>query len=493
MTQSRFGERAGFLLCAAFLSLTAFLLVPPAAVSEQGVTGPWAVDEANYWAHATAVLYGGFSYERETASAFPPNHAMGPPLLAMPFLFVGSLIDRAADNVIVDRRSRESIENSWTGFAFSISSQAYLLAGAFFLYLTLKRGLQAPAPAFTTALSVLASGVPHYAYIRPVGGHAYEFALLSLGMFLIWGIRRPAPSTQRHVMITVIAALLFLARYNDLPLSLALIWANLALTYEPFTSLGWMRNSNARFTAAAQVLSLAAVVLAVTLFSYALADYDPLILWNAGTVGSRVFSFKGVWFYFERTWHVFFGKDWALFVTAPLVLLGLAWCRRLPGRSLCVPFLLGILANFFVVLSWGTQASGYGYRYLIPSAVPLATLGLSRFIDQKGRAARLWLCAAIAMVPFHLMVIYGTIPSLMLKAGTTAWNAGWVNNDFLPNAARWTFDHPLRMVNTMFLRLVAPLLSSHMPPDAVVKYIVVIFFPLVAGWALSRFFDRKPA
>lgn len=466
--------------------------------------GPDAADEWNYLAHATALTYGRTDYRLEVSGFYPPNHAVGPAIVAFPVMFAFSFIDRIQGHPVVYRRTKDSLRSSWTGFAFGIATQLTLVAGAALLYGMINAGGRSNRAAATVAISILASGLLYYAYRRPVSSHVYEFAIITLALYMVW--REPhakALPWLRWMAVGITAAMIFLVRYNNLPLAAAFIWSSLSAAHAPGSVFGWTKNREAWRPAVWLYLSLAAVVAGMAIFSYEMRSGEQT-LWNVNHVDDRLLTARPITFYVERLFHVFFGGDWSLFVTAPLVILGLsAWRWFGHRRHIVTPLYLALLANLAVVLSWGTQASGYGYRYLVPAALPLATLGLSIWIERgKNPARRLWICAAVAVVPALLLLVFDSLPELSLRYGRTKWANGWVNNSYLWNALTLMVSNPGpvwdSVVSRSGLSVVGDwvgLLDTRIALDQLdrAKLVLVWLLPAAVGCAGARIFDRKPS
>jgi len=481
----------------------AFLLIIPRDLESFNLATPPAPDELNYYSHATAIAYGRLNYAREPAHYMPFNHAVGPSLLAVPVVFLGSLVDRFTHNEVVERRTAENLTRSYTGLGFPVATQIYIVLGTFLLYRLLDRGTNARYAAITTGISVMSSGVLFFAYRRAVSSHVYEFAAISLALYLLWcpPQGRWNEGRRKWGLTAAVAAIVFLVRYNDLPISIAFIWATLASHFSPGTLTGWLRQAPARRVAAWQFLSLFLLVGALATIACTAHVYGGN-LWNASILQGRLFR-SGVGTYFERLVHVFFGRDWALVATAPLVLWGLGSCAWLGlRRYLAVPFLIALACNLAVTVAWGTQGSAYGYRYFVPSALPLATIGLSRWIERGPvPSGRLILAITVAVIPTVLLVIFGVTLELALVRGETRWDTGWVNNDYVVNAFEAVFARPLltygALVPVSGIGVVkgwlgaAPEWMEPISVSGMIKIVTLWVLPLGVGGTLAMIFDRK--
>ncbi|MEI7999028.1 MAG: hypothetical protein WCH62_05935, partial [Candidatus Omnitrophota bacterium] len=75
--------------------LSAFFILRPVSMQDGGLLYP--DDDFDYFAHATSLSFGQFpSYKKEylTSKTTGPHRAIGSGILAAPFVFVFSLLDR---------------------------------------------------------------------------------------------------------------------------------------------------------------------------------------------------------------------------------------------------------------------------------------------------------------------------------------------------------------------------------------------------------------
>lgn len=470
---------------------------------------PVAPDEYNYLAHVTAVLFGHFSYANEANQWYPPNHAIGPSALALPVAAVFSLVDRAIEAPVLLARNDETLLPSWTAFGFVIGTQLWLIIGTLLLYFALADGLKVKRAAGPVLVSVLSSGLLFYAYHRSISSHVYEFAMVGAAVYLLWcdpsfGGR----AWLKWAATSLVAIFIFLARYNDLPMAVAFLWASLARDFSPGDLCGWMRDRKARWTALAAAGALAAVVIAVLAWSSRVPG-DSGGFWQADKLRTHFLTLRPAAYYLERSVHVLFGPDFGLVMTAPLVIFGLIQAGRFrTHRYLSVPILLALLVNFALTISWPTQGSGWGYRYFFPAALPIATLGLAWWID-AGRSPRLRLlyCALIALVPVYLMLMFGTDQEHSIRWGKTRWGEGWVNNFYIGQTFGTLLYRPHQAMVNLFRGSGLPALLSWLGLGsldtpvrgaAAFKLSLVWTLPLAvggmisaAGWSIDRIFDRR--
>lgn len=432
-----------FLRVCLVMSAFGFLLMSPEWIAGESDYGWKAADDSNYMAHATALAYGRFpDYSRENAPWGPANHSIGPSLLAVPFVFAFSLADRFTGNSIVQARTIENIPGSWTGFGFVVASQVYFLIGiAMLLAVCVDLFPRAPA-GFVVALSVAASGLPFYAFRRPVFTPAYEFFLVAAGIYLLSSALKRRPFTRRPVLFRLlsfaVAALLFLVRYNDIVFSLVLLAVLDEAAHDQPETPRFLSLSKAVLV---EWTALALVVAMTALFVMWLKTLGQG-LWNPDVLIERLFRFREPKFYLHSLAHLLIGIDWGLIFSAPLILLGLRGVFLIgPERRYFLPLFAALGVNFLIAISWGTQGSSYGHRYFVNAALPLATLGLVAWLERGRGAARTrrLKLMALSVFPICMLLAFENEPAFALKQGATPWGSGWVNNTYALNVMKSLF------------------------------------------------------
>jgi hypothetical protein len=198
------------------LSCCAFLLVRPYALAERDLV--YSGDDDDYMAHATAIAFGRFpDYTRENNATFPPYRPTGSGILAAPFVAAFSLLDRIAGNPVVTVRTADSLRGSWTAYGFVVATQCYLLLALYLLFRTCRELLGSVSAGSSLLLVVLGSGLPLYAYRRPVFSHVYELFAVTVPLYLlVCALTRPSARGWRWALGAFGSAVLIcLVRPND--------------------------------------------------------------------------------------------------------------------------------------------------------------------------------------------------------------------------------------------------------------------------------------
>ncbi len=123
----------------AIFFLALFLLLRPSALGSGGFW--YSDDDQDYFAHASSIAYGQFPhYEKEFFNNKGlPLAAVGPGILAAPFVFVFSLIDRITQAPVIQARTRETILHSWSLYGFMVATIFYFWLGCALLHQGLRR------------------------------------------------------------------------------------------------------------------------------------------------------------------------------------------------------------------------------------------------------------------------------------------------------------------------------------------------------------------
>lgn len=337
-------------------------------------------DDDDYLAYATAIAYGNypsFASEFHYGEKIPFAHA-GPGVLASPFVFFGSLIDRATDNPIVERRTKENRYWTWTTTGFHLSTIVYLFFGFYFLFLALNR-IYSPivSELLTLSLLLFGGGILVYVFRRPIMSHVYEFFAISGSLFFVGKLIQGRRSISILLYLSLFSSLVFLTRYNNL---------FLAIVFHGF-AIYTVAKDNGRYLWA-KISSIILIPFVIFFFfkmlpilSNGFSKFDQSY---GGGVG-RLIEIQSLTFYLERLLDIFFGLDMGLIFTAPAIVIGflgiIFFWRKIHIIYLILAF--SCLVNLFVVMQWKSFGSYYGYRYLTFSVGPILAFYLGQFLYLK--------------------------------------------------------------------------------------------------------------
>jgi len=413
--------------------------------------GMWyAGDDYDYFAQSSWIVFGQYpSYKHEYFTAMPqgPKRSVGPGLLATPFVFIGSLIDRFEKAPIFVERNYNTIAGSWSQFGFIISSVFYLCLGCLLLYWSCLYVVKPFAASWAVILMVICQGMPLYAFRRPIFSHATEFFLQSLMIYLF--LRNAKAEGRfldhwfRYTLVGALAAMIFLVRYNNVIIAVA--WPLLFLSQQPYRGF---KECGSRLLCI--VIPFTVLVVLFKLIPEVYNNYHPY---------SDAFSFirvhAGIGEMLKRLWNVFFGVDWGLVFTAPFLLLGVGALMKykFPFKGSLWLMALPLSVNFYTIVFFGTQGGWYGYRYLIASAFPVFVIPLAVLIErwqERMGVKILWLLGILAVFPILSMLCFEGNESTTLHLipqffGRTDWS-----NDTYQIAVWKTLVHAHDFVQVVF-------------------------------------------
>ncbi|MBZ0165692.1 MAG: hypothetical protein K8I00_02715, partial [Candidatus Omnitrophica bacterium] len=419
--------------------VAAFLLLRPYQMQKLGLC--YKGDDFSYFAHATSIAYGQYpSYEKEyyIHGEGRPLHSIGSGIMAAPFVFVFSLIDRIQGQDIVERRTADNIRQSWSMFGFVIASCTYFWLGCWLLYLSGIRYYPQRYVVAAVILLVIIQGIPLYAFRRPIFAHVYEFFLQSVMVFYLFrpSDNRPA-GLGFWLGVGVTLALMPLVRYNN-AVAMGVWWGVL------FAQHNVWRNAARNKT----------VLIALTSFIVCMGIFFllPVLMYaDTGYLTKFRYFFTPWWLaeYPQRIGNVLFGLSWGLIYSAPFILIG-SWATlvgKQPEKKYLRWSMAAMLVNFHIIVTYAAQGGYYGYRYFIFSIIPLLVVPLVGWLkDMEGRYGKKFLAAVglIALFPlFSMLCFEGNDSTLTQHIVQLANGYGYSNHTYQWEVWKLLFTQPV--------------------------------------------------
>lgn len=419
--------------------IAAFFLLRPYQMQKLGLM--YKGDDHSYFAHATAIAYGQFpSYDKEyyKHGEGRPLHSIGSGIMAAPFVFVFSLVDRIQGSSIVEQRTADNIRQSWSLFGFVVASCTYFWLGCWLLYRSGIRFYPARYVITAVILLVIIQGIPLYAFRRPVFAHIYEFFVQCAMVFYLFkptGGRPPGLGYWTGVGVTL--ALMPLVRYNNAAAMLA--WWAVLLTKHRV--LGNWRQNKAVLTA------LGAFAVLVGLFFIV-----PVVMHTDTGYLTKFRYFLKPWWLTEyplRILNVLFGISWGLVWSAPFILAGTwaAFTVDFPQRKYLWGAMAAMLVNFHIIVTYAAQGGYYGYRYFIFSMIPLLVVPLSGGLAALDKRFRWKFRAAVAMIAlfplFSMLCFEGNDSTLTQHIVKVSRGYGYSNHTYQWEVWKLLFTQPV--------------------------------------------------
>lgn len=416
------------------LTILGFVLLRPYQLQTSGLL--YSDDDDDYFAHASAIVFGEFpDYSKEYFNkkignvGQVPLGSIGTGILASPFVFAFSLLDRIAGEPIVQARTRQNIVRSWSAFGFVVGTQIYFWLSLLMLYWLLRRFTSDETAVIIVVLMMLVQGLPLYLYRRPVFSHIYEL-FLQTSLVTACGFRdRFFKNRIPILLIGVLSGLIALTRVNNVHFALL----------APFLFFGLDASLRGRQKAVRIALSLLVAGLVGIIFKLI-----PLVLAGTGEPygpsAQRLLD-QGidVVFLFRRAFYILFGIDWGLVYTAPFCVMGFGAVVWLIYKKMEFPLKIETLVlsgalflNLFLIAQWGTQGAWYGYRLFLFSAIPVLSLPLAWWLESlkrippRRRRIAYGILAAFSIQPLLSMLVFdGNSTNLTLHPIGGGW--GWAN------------------------------------------------------------------
>ncbi|MEI8011082.1 MAG: hypothetical protein WCI27_01185 [Candidatus Omnitrophota bacterium] len=384
----------------------------------------YASDDYSYLAHATSLAFFQFpSYEREhfTVGDKIPAHAIGPGIMAAPFVFIFSLVDRVKGSDIVDQRSPDNLKDSWAVFGFMVATVFYFLSALVLFYRGLRFFFSESTASWSVILMILAQGAPLFVFRRPVFSHIYTLFLGAALLFLLLKIliNKDKPVRLREMLLAgVLGGMTILVRTDNVVFAMA------------WVMVFWLLSPGSKKYLSAMVLLLS-VGMPVFIFKILPGTGQR---WQTG-IAYLLESHEAV-FYIKRLWHVLVGVDWGLIFTAPFLLAGMGAVGLIPRswRGVFGLLAVSLLVNLFIVLQWETQGGWYGYRYLLFSAFPVFLVPFAFWVKSfcDGPNSRIaWVLFLLAVCPVLSMLFFEGNQMLTLALIQQPFGReGWGNNQY---------------------------------------------------------------
>ena len=401
LTNTSAGKKYKFPLLIGLLFLVSGLLL-----NTFGSQNFYSYDDDDYFAVSTSIAFGhplNYSHEYVTGDG-TPTHPIGAGILAAPFVFFGSVVDRLTHSPLAKNRTVNNRDFSWSLLGFEIATQFYFLLGLLILF-HLGKNKSDPKTSFkATILILFSSNLFPYVFDRPIMSHTYEFFLTSLALSIL--LTRKKISRKLAIIYGALLAMLALTRYNDLLIGIA------------FLMVFHLRNTcEKRRSTIYSALSFLATLLILRILPMAYSGFKGTDL-RSGTNLTDVMHIPSFSHAIGRVIHVFFGLDMGLIFTAGSTIIGFI---------ILIPFIfkkwnwllgLSLLSNLYVVITWTEFGSFYGYRYLVFTLYPFAFLGILKLFNVEMIKARVlkYLLYLATFVNLYSLIAWQTAPSYRLNS-----------------------------------------------------------------------------
>ncbi|MDP6477135.1 MAG: hypothetical protein QF502_04430 [Nitrospinaceae bacterium] len=204
-----------------FIFIISFLIYRPYRLQDSGLK--YEGDDDGYFAHAASIAFLQFpSYDKEYGSH--SKYPIGAGMLASPFVFLFSQVDRLSGSDIVHSRLNSDVNiKSWSLFGFVFSSIFYFWMSCLIAYKTLRIYYDEKYSVLSILLMILIQGIPLYVYRRPMFAHVYEFFAQTVMVYLMvlsCNSKKTDGSVSRLLLICLTVYAIGLIRYNNVLIAL---------------------------------------------------------------------------------------------------------------------------------------------------------------------------------------------------------------------------------------------------------------------------------
>ncbi len=411
-----------------FIFICAFFLFRPYHLQKSGLC--YIGDDHSYFAHACSLAFGEFpSYDKEfyISGGDAPKGSIGSGILAAPFVFSFSFLDRLASSDIIYERTPGNIPHSWSLFGFVFASSFYFWLGCFLLYKGLSCYFKKNVAQAAIILMVLCQGIPLFVFRRPVFSHIYEFFIQASFVFLL--LRINAKNRFRFnkylfsIAIGILSGLIFLVRLNDF--LIALLWPIIILSSKRLCP---QKGDFWKIIALPYLVFISLVVIFKGI---------PAIGYYEGII-SYTLEVQSFWFYLKRIIHILLGIDWGLIYTAPFILIGLIVlvCKTMPLKKRLLFCLISLVVNFYTIIAFKTQGGWYGYRYFISAAIPVLVFPLA-FLLEKLKAKPI---AKIGLIIIAIIAIFPLVSMLSFEGNSSNLTLSVIETNGIPEWDNHTYQ-----------------------------------------------------
>jgi len=468
-----------------------FLLYRPYVMQSNGMM--YRGDDPSYLSYATSIAFLRFpSFDKELTNN--PRHFIGSGILASPFVFLFSWIDRVAGSSIHKARTWDNVPGSWTQFGFVFSTLFYFWLSCFLLYRSLRMYFTPNISLITIFIMVIIQGVPLYVFRRPIFSHLYEFFLQSVMTYMAIHYNamteEETPDLYMPFFAGLIIGMVFLVRHNNL--LGALIW--------PVAVWGIRQNRLVVARNWKYILNSYTVLFIPILLFFILAEFSNNAEYYQFAI-DRIWNYSSKFLYFikiglspRRLAHTLFGLDWGLLYTAPYIIisvLSLFYFKTGYKKVLTVAIIPVIIVNYLILVAANkTQGSWYGYRYFFLSAIPILVLPAAKFIEiayEKYRTKLIVLLGVVSIFPLFSMLCFEGNPSNLTLHIGNGWPGGWINPTYQIEVWKTFLFTPIEFVKAVFkggplyiIYLISILLNKyHLLPEIVQqkypKFDIIVF------------------
>jgi len=343
-----------------------------------------------------------------------------------------------------------------------------------------------PIAEITAVFVLWGTILPVYVFRRPIFGVIPEFFTVTLLVYYLVRIYKESSiSIKNSCILGAITGFLAITRWNDVYLLLPCLILLIVFSLRAYKKDRFQRslyNSVAFLTVFGIILSLQAAAW-VKIYG----SVNDFLSYYYQIHASYISSKNTAAMYLRNLLHIFFGLDWGILFTMPVLLLGgIAFTINpkimIPRHKILsiMLFILTFWACFHVVLQWKNTGEFYGYRFLV-SLLPLCAIGFAALIEipwLKYKKIISFLILVFCLFNFFIILPFELTDKTTLLPDNISpmGGRGWGNNAYFINALKFYFQSDLNTLISDFSR----------------GYLAAFIFGIISlfGIDLARFGDK---
>ena len=312
---------------------------------------------------------------------YVPKHPVGTGILAAPFVFVGSLVEKVNTKYIFSTRDQ-------IYFFYSLSSIFYFFVSLFLLTRTINNSPHfKKTDPLTIFYLLLGSGIVYYSFERFSMTHTYEIFSVSV-LFFISGRNKNADSNSLNYLLGLLGILFLTIR-----------WVNIFLILLPILYFLLIKSKKSILNLLKAKSYYLGLFTGITIFLlhskvlYGVYTINPKFVYrNNLSLGfleytgiDSYFSIEALILAIKSVGIILFAREFGLVYFSPILFLSAVLIINLIIKKQYAIFttlipIYGIPVS--IVILWQATGSAYGYRYL-SCLIPVSIVLIFRFLDEK--------------------------------------------------------------------------------------------------------------
>jgi tetratricopeptide (TPR) repeat protein len=354
--------------------------------------------------------------------------------------------------------------------ATALGSQTYLFAGLIITWNLLKKFFKEPIPKLATISIWLGTFLLYYSFIRQRMAHTQEFFFAAV-FVSYWLKIRTNHKRSEHVLLGAILGILCCIRVINIGFLALYFIDQWLLANSGIFVANWNKIKTFLQRSFYFIGSFALAFLPQNFIWFKL-DGIPLPAFHTDLADSSISSLS-LNSIFAATIKFFFSLKWGLFISAPLLFIGIIGilANRKKLKDIQAGLAAGIFAFIFIIIFLFRYLDAYEYRYLSP-ALPLFAIGLGVLLENLIKNKKVWL-GALFFIGIFLLTQYFMIVQYKITIPYNHPEFTFKAISQIPQIL--SNDISIALRSTSWFRLIS---LENKTPWNYKDFIYLIFFPL---------------